>query len=70
MVVEIRSLTSAPFCRCGVLVPLEWTRFELPAHIVAALREERSLSVRDAARAPEPVRPQSAQQQQPQKPRR
>jgi hypothetical protein len=49
MLVEVRSITSAPFCRCGRSFPVQWTQFDLPPHVVSMLREERALSVRDAA---------------------
>jgi hypothetical protein len=51
MLVEVRALTAAPFCRARRLFKPEWATFDLPPDTVEDLRRERFLAVRPVAAA-------------------
>lgn len=51
MLVEVRALTAAPFCRARRLFKPEWTSFDLPPDTVEDLKRERFLAVRPVASA-------------------
>lgn len=64
MLVEVRALTAAPFCRARRLFKPEWSTFDLPPDTVEDLKRERFLAVRPAASATAEEKPRAEQSEQ------